>query len=128
MRNKIIKYAGYSLLSIVMACSSTPPSKTLPQSEVAVASINHANYRNFANEDVKAVESKLQHAKNAAANKDHALSEILAQQILVDVELLKLKTQRLSAEQDVINLESEISNLHQEIQWREPVQLSPLEQ
>ena len=128
MHFKTIKYISYLLLGIILACSSIPPSKTLPQSEVAVASIDHANYRNLAGGDVESIESKLQRAKSAAANKEHALAEQLAQQILVDVELLKLKTQRLKAEQDVKILESDIANLHKEIQWREPVQLSPLEQ
>lgn len=126
MDSKNIKIIGYLLLGTIFACSSTPPSNTLPQSQVAVSSVDHSNYRKYVDEDVQAVQAKLQLAKDAATNKDHLTAELLAQQILVDVEFIKLKTQRLDAEQEVNNLEADITNLHQEIQWREPVQLSPL--
>ena len=128
MNVQIIKFTSYLLLGAMLGCSSAPPSKTLPQSEVAVSSIDHSNYRNFLNDDVDAAQSKLEQAKDAATNKNHLIAEYLAQQILVDVELIKLKTQRLQTEQEVKYLETEIENLHKEIQWREPVQLSPLEQ
>ena len=128
MNIKTIKFISFLLLGAILGCSSTPPSKTLPQSEVAVSSIDHPNYRKFVDEDVAAVQSKLKQAKNAASNKNHLTAEHLAQQVLVDVELIKLKTQRLQTEEEVKNLEAEIENLHKEIQWREPVRLSPLEQ
>lgn len=118
----------FTLLVNVISCASTPPSETLPQSEVAASSIDHSNYRNFVNEDVENVLSKLKHAEDAAAENNHKLAEQLAQQILVDIELIKLKTQRLNVEQDVEKLESSITSLHQELQWREPVKLSPLDQ
>ncbi len=123
---KTIKFISYFLLFILLGCSSVPPSESLPQSEVAVASIDHANYKVHLQSDIELIQSKLALAKQAATNKDHQTAEQLAQQILVDVELIKLRTQRLNVQQDVNDLEKEIANLHKEIQWREPVQLSPL--
>ena len=128
MHFKTINFACFLLLNGILGCASTPPSKTLPHSEVAVTSVDHANYRKYVGDDVTAVQEKLQRAKEAATNKDHLVAEQLAQQILLDVELVKLKTQRMNTEQEVKNLESSITNLHQELQWREPVQLSPLDQ
>ncbi len=128
MFTKINKFLGYLLLLTVFSCASTPPSQTLPHAEVAVTSIDHANFQKYTNEDIAAAKTKLQQAQHAAEIKEHSQAEQLAQQILVDVELIKIKTQRLSLEQDVKDLEDEIANLHQEIQWREPVQLSPLNQ
>ena len=127
MHCNLIKFSFYAMLGTIAACASTPPSKTLPESEVAVSSVDHENYRKFVNDDIVAVQTKLQRARDATKNKDHLAAEHLAQQILVDVELIKLKTQRIHAQQDVKNLEESITNLHQEIQWREPVKLSPLE-
>ena len=68
---------------ILLACASVPPSKTLPQAKVAVDSVDHANYRNYVNDDIDAVKSKLAHAQEFEAGKKHNLSEQLAQQILV---------------------------------------------
>lgn len=128
MHFKIIHFTCFLLLGGILGCASTPPSKTLPHSEVAVSSVDHSNYRKYVGDDIAAVHGKLQRAKEAATNKDHLVAEQLAQQILLDVELMKLKTQRMNTEQEVKNLESSITNLHQELQWREPVQLSPLDQ
>ena len=114
------------VLAIATGCASTPPSKTLPQSEVAVKSVDHSNYHKHTSNEVNAVKTKLQQAKQNAADKQHEEAEQLAQQILVDVELIKLKTQRMSSDQEVNDLESSIVNLNNEIQWRAPVQVSPL--
>ena len=77
--------------------------------------------------EIENVIAKLHKAKNATANKDHKQAEYLAQQILVDVELIQLRSQRINVENEVKELESSITNLHQELQWREPVKVSPLE-
>ncbi|QMU60875.1 MAG: DUF4398 domain-containing protein [Gammaproteobacteria bacterium] len=116
------------LSSLLLACASTPPSKTLPQSKVAVSSVDHTNYRKHVSGDVDTVKAKLKQAQDLEADKQHATVEQLAQQILVDVELIRIKTQRLNVEQEVKKIESSISNLHDELNWREPVQLSPLNQ
>jgi len=110
----------------LFACASAPPSATLPQSKVAVSSVDHTNYRKHVGTDIDAVKTKLKQAESYAAEKQHATAEQLAQQILVDVELIQIKTQRLNVEQEVKQVESSISNLNQELKWREPVQLSPL--
>jgi len=109
-----------------MACASTPPSKTLPQSKVAVSSIDHKNYRKHVSSDVDTVKANLKQAQSLEAEKQHATAEHLAQQILVDVELIQIKTQRLNVEQEVKQIEVSISTLKDELNWREPVQLSPL--
>jgi len=116
------------LSSILFACASTPPSKTLPQSKVAVSSIDHTNYRKHLSSDVDTVKAKLKQAQSLEAEKQHASAEQLAQQILVDVELIQIKTQRLNVEREVKQIKSSISSLNQELKWREPVQLSPLNQ
>ena len=128
VQRKVIKFTCFLLLGCVLGCASAPPSKTLPQSEVAVSSIDHPNYRNYVGGDIEVVQSKLRRAKEAVANKGHAIAEQLAQQILLDVEVIKIKTQRMTTEQEVEKLEASITNLHQELQWREPVQLSPLDE
>ena len=74
------------------------------------------------------VKAKLKQAQAFEAEKQHGSAEQLAQQILVDVELIQIKTQRLNVEREVKQIESSISNLNQELKWREPVQLSPLNQ
>ncbi len=112
--------------SLLMACASTPPSKTLPQSKVAVSSIDHNNYRKHSNDEVNAVKSKLEQAQAFASEKQHLASEQLAQQILVDVEFIQIQTQRMNVDQEVKEIEDSITNLNQELKWREPVQLSPL--
>lgn len=127
MHIKISVFTSVFLLSGLLGCTSISPSKTLPQSEVAVSSVNHTNYRSYVAADVDAVQTKLQRANDAAINKEHQTAEQLAQQILVDVELIKIKAQRISAEQKVTSLEASITNLHQELQWREPIRLSPLD-
>jgi len=114
------------LSSLLFACASTPPSATLPQSKVAVSSVDHSNYRKHVGSDIDAVKAKLKQAESFEAEKQHIPAEQLAQQILVDVELIQLKTQRLNVEQEVKQVENSISNLNQELKWREPVQLSPL--
>ena len=111
---------------LLFACASTPPSKTLPQAKVAVASVDHANYRGHVDSDVTAVVAKLNQAQTFEANKDHTNSEQLAQQILADVEWIQIKTQRLIVEQEVKQLEDSVANLNQELKWREPVKVSPL--
>ncbi|MFK7816870.1 MAG: hypothetical protein AB8B92_11105 [Gammaproteobacteria bacterium] len=116
------------LLTLLSACSSTPPSKTLPQSKVAVSSIDHKNYRKHLNGDVAAAKSKLQKAQAFAVEKQHIEAEQLAQQILVDVELIQITTQRLNVDQEVKQIENSIANLNEELKWREPIQLSPLNQ
>lgn len=116
------------LSSILLACASTPPSKTLPQSKVAVSSVDHTNYRKHVSSDVDTVKAKLKQAQDLEADKQHATAEQLAQQILVDVVLIQIKTQRLNVEQEVKQIENSISNLNDELNWREPVQLSPLNQ
>ncbi len=116
------------LSSLLFACASTPPSKTLPQSKVAVSSIDHANYRKHLGSDVDSVKARLKQAQSLEAEKKHGSAEQLAQQILVDVELIQIKTQRLNVEREVKQIESSISNLNEELKWREPVQLSPLNQ
>ncbi len=128
MHFKTIIFTCFLLLGGILGCASTPTSKTLPQSEVAVSSVDHSNYKKYVGNDVETVQEKLQRARDAAANKDNLITEQLAQQILLDVELIKLKTQRMNAEQEVKELETNIINLHQELQWREPIQLTPLEQ
>ncbi|MEM7401219.1 MAG: DUF4398 domain-containing protein [Pseudomonadota bacterium] len=112
--------------SLLMACASTPPSKTLPQSKVAVTSIDHANYRKYVSDDIDSVKNKLIKAQAHATEKQHAEAEHLAQQILVDVELIQIKTQRLIVEQEVKQIESSVSNLNEELKWREPVQVTPI--
>ena len=121
---------GLNLLipTLLFACASTPPSVTLPQSKVAVSSVDHANYRRHVSNDIDAVKAKLKQAESLAAEKQHASTEQLAQQILVDVELIQIKTQRMNVDQEVARIENSISNLNQELKWREPVQLSPLNQ
>lgn len=123
-------YLVLSLLlsALLFACASTPPSTTLPQSKVAVSSVDHANYRKHVGNEVDAAKAKLQQAESFAAEKQHASAEQLAQQILVDVELIQIKTQRLNVDQEVNQIENSISNLNQELKWREPVELSPLNQ
>ena len=116
------------LSSLLFACASTPPSATLPQSKVAVSSVDHANYRKHVGSDVDVVKAKLKQAESLAAEKQHTPAEHLAQQILVDVELIQIKTQRLNVDQKVTQIENSIANLNQELKWREPVQLSPLKQ
>jgi len=114
------------LVCLLTACASAPPSKTLPQSKVAVSSIDHSNYRKHTGNDVDAVIAKLKRAQTLDANKESETAEQLAQQILVDVELIQIKTQRLNIAQEVQQIESGITNLNEELEWREPVQLSPL--
>lgn len=128
LKNPAILGSCIILLVNISSCANTPPSETLPQSEVAATSINHRNYRNYVNEDVEDVLAKLKLAEEAAAENDHRLAEQLAQQVMVDIELLKLKTQRLTTKEEVEKLEASITSLHQELQWREPVTLSPLDQ
>lgn len=122
------RYLGTSIVlcALLSACASTPPSITLPQSKVAVSSVDHANYRKHVGSDIDAVKAKLKQAESLAAEKQHEHAEQLAQQILVDVELIQIKTQRMNVDQEVAQTESSISNLNQELKWREPVQLSPL--
>ncbi len=115
-----------ALISLLFACASTPPSTTLPQSKVAVSSIDHNNYRKYLNDDVTAAKNKLKKAHVFAAEKQHIEAEQLAQQILVDVELIQIRTQRMNVDQEVKQIEDSISNLNEELKWREPVQLSPL--
>ena len=115
------------LFILLIGCSSAPPSKTLPHAEVAVAGIDHRNYKNLVAIDVENAKNKLHQAQSAATNKEHEVSENLSQQLLVDVELIQIKSQRISMENEVKTFESNITNLHQELQWREPVQVSPLD-
>ncbi len=110
----------------LIACASTPPSKTLPQAKIAVESINHANYRKHVKNEIEAVKSKLKDAQAAEAEKQHALAEQHAQQILVDVELIRIKTQRLTIDQEVKEIEHSVRNLNEELKWREPIQVAPL--
>ncbi len=114
------------LTGLLFACASTPPSATLPQSKVAVSSVDHANYRKHVASDIDAVKAKLKQAESLTVEKQHATAEQLAQQILVDVEFIQIKTQRMNVDQEVAQIESSISNLNQELKWREPVQISPL--
>lgn len=115
------------MLSVLLfACASTPPSKTLPQSKVAVSSVDHNNYRKHLDSDVNAVKTKLKQAQIYQTEKQHEEAEQLAQQILVDVELIQIKTQRMNVDQEVMQIENSITNLNQELKWREPVELSPL--
>ena len=126
--NRTYKFIGCWLLisCLLMACASAPPSRTLPQAKVAVASVDHANYRIHVNNDVNAVKTKLERALELEANKKHVTSEQLAQQLLTDVEWIQIKTQRLNVEKEVKQLEDSVANLNQELKWREPVQVSPL--
>lgn len=117
-----------SISFLLLACASAPPSKTLPQSKVAVSSVDHKNYRKHASNNVDAVKAKLKQAQALETSKEHETVEQLAQQILVDVELIRIRTQRLNVEQEVKQIESGINNLNEELKWREPVQLSPLNQ
>lgn len=112
--------------SLLLACASTPPSKTLPQSKVAVESVDHANYRKHAASDIDAAKSKLSQAQALETEKQHLQAEQLAQQILVDVELIQIKAQRMNVEQEMKQLQSSVSNLNEELKWREPIQVSPL--
>lgn len=111
---------------LLLACASTPPSKTLPQSKEAVSSVDHANYRRHVYSEVDAVKTKLKQAMELETNKQHEAAERLAQKIIVDVELIQIKTQRLSVEKKVKHIENSIFNLNQELKWREPIQLAPL--
>ncbi len=112
----------------LISCASSPPSRTLPQSKVAVSSVDHSNYRKHVSNDVDEAKNKLQQALELEANNQHGSAEHLAQQIIADVELIKIKTQRLNVELEVKQVESSISNLHEELKWREPIQLTPLNQ
>lgn len=124
---KFTSIGVYLLLPcLLFACASAPPSKTLPQSKVAVSSIDHNNYRKHLSDDVNTVKAKLKHAQALEKEKQHVEAEQLAQQIIVDVELIQIKTQRINVDQEVKNIESSITNLSQELNWREPVQFSPL--
>ena len=114
------------IISLLSACTSSPPSKTLPQAKIAVTSVDHANYHNHAHNDIEAVKIKLAEAQKHALNKKHTLSEQLAQQILADVEWIQIKTQRSIVDEEVKQVEDSISNLNQELKWREPVQVAPL--
>ena len=114
------------LVCLLSACASSPPSKTLPQAKVAVTSVDHANYRKHVGSDVDAVKTKLIQAQKLEADKDHMLSEQLAQQILVDVEWIQIKAQRLIVDGEVKQLEDSISNLNEELKWREPINVTPL--
>jgi uncharacterized protein YacL (UPF0231 family) len=114
------------IISLLVACASAPPSKTLAQSKVAVSSVDHNNYRKHLNDEVNDANSKLQRAQKLEAKKQHSSAERLAQQILVDVELIQIKTQRLNVEQEVKKIENSIAILHEELKWREPIQLTPL--
>ncbi len=119
---------GLLISNLLLACASTPPSRTLPQSKVAVSSVDHNNYRKHLSSDVEEVKTKLKQAQAFEVEKQHGAAEQLAQQILVDVELIQIKTQRINVEREVKQIENSISNLNQELKWREPVQLSPLNQ
>ncbi len=114
------------LLIISLGCASSPPSQTLPQSKVAVSSVNNDNYKRHTPSEVDQLVTKLQRAKNAETNKQHDQAELLAQQILIDVELIQLKTQRIIAEQEAKEIEANINSLNKELEWREPVELTPL--
>jgi hypothetical protein len=130
-RNSSTAFHGATCLAmacLMLGCASTPPSKSLPQSKVAVSSVDHNNYRKHLDSDVNAVKNKLKQAQAFAAEKQHLEAEQLAQQILVDVELIQIKTQRLNVNQEVTQIENSIANLNEELKWREPVQLSPLNQ
>ena len=129
-------YLGFSIadkiflgliIFILFSCASTPPSKTLPQAEVAVSSIDHPNYIKLVSSDIANVKTKLHKAKEASTDNKHKLAEHLSQQILVDVELIQIKSQRINVENEVREFELSITNLHKEIQWREPIHVSPLE-
>jgi|GEM_PF-2094312 len=116
------------LTALMVACASAPPSKTLPQSKVAVSSIDHKNYRKHTGNDVDAVKAKLKQAEAFQAEKQHENAEQLAQQILVDVELIQIRTQRMNVEAEVNQIESGITNLDEELEWRKPIQIKPLNQ
>ena len=120
------KEALLVLSCLLSACASSPPSKTLPQAKVAVTSVDHANYRKHVSNEIDAVKTKLSQAQKLEANKDHMQSEQLAQQILVDVEWIQIKTQRLIVDGEVKQLEDSISNLNEELKWREPINVTPL--
>ena len=126
LKNTFCKLCILLLSCALFACASTPPSKTLPQSKVAVSSVDHTNYRKHAGSEIDAVKTKLKQAQTLELNKQHDLAEQLAQQILVDVELIQIKTQRVNVEEEVKELESSIINLNEELKWREPVQVAPL--
>lgn len=121
-----ILFSCISILLSQISCANSPPSETLPQSEVAVSNIEHASYRQLADEDISNVVDKLKNAVNAQANDENKRAEQLAQQILVDIELIHLKVQRITAENNIEALESNITALHHELQWREPVNIHPM--
>lgn len=127
-RKYLLIFSCILISSTLIACASTPPSKTLPQAKVAVSSVDHSNYRKHLNDDVSHVKNKLEQAQKLATSKQHQQAEQLAQQILVDVELIQIQTQRLSAENEVQQIEGSIANLHEELKWREPIQITPLNQ
>ncbi len=114
------------LVLLLSSCASSPPSKTLPQAKVAVTSVDHANYRKHVSSEIDAVKTKLLQAQKLEADKNHMQSEQLAQQILVDVEWIQIKTQRLIVDGEVKQLEDSISNLNEELKWREPINVTPL--
>jgi len=116
------------IASLLLACASNLPSESLPQSKVAVSSIDHPNYRMHVSSDIDAVKAMLKQALELEANNQHEPTEQLAQKIIVDVELIQIKTQRLSVEKEVKQIENSIFILNQELKWREPVQLAPLNQ
>lgn len=126
MRNSKHLFILFSLLGLLSACASSPPSATLPQSIVAVESIDHSNYRKHVGSDVDAVKGKLAQAQTFEAEKQHEQAEYLAQQVLIDVELIQIKTQRLNVEQEMKQVEHSVSNLHEELKWREPINVAPL--
>ena len=116
----------YLVLIINISCASNPPPQTLPQAKVAVSSVNNGNYKNYVPTDVDQLITKLQQAEEANSNKQNNQAEQLAQQILIDVELIQLKTQRIIAEQETKNLQASINSLNKELEWREPIELTPL--
>lgn len=136
MRNTgmpVIQPANFIILSILcsaiiinLGCASSPPSKTLPQSKVTVLSVDNENYRKYVGADVNLLIVKLQQAEDAESNKQYLHAEQLAQQILIDVEFIQLKTQRIIAQQEVADLEANITSLNHELEWREPVEITPL--
>ncbi len=132
MRNlvtELVYIAGIIFTCVFLyACASTPPSKTLPESEIAVKSISHSNFEKLVGPDVIDVQQKLVQAKQATSNNENQLAEHLAQQILVDVELIKVKSQRILSDQELSELEASIVNLNHELQWRSPINVAPLKE
>ncbi len=113
---------------LLIACASTPPSTTLPQARIAVKSAENSEIKNYAAEAVKAARDKLSQAESAAANKDNEQAEYFAQQAMVNIELAEVVAKSRKTSNQAQELENSIRNFKAEMEWRSPIDVTPLDQ